>query len=398
MDPRKDSLSPEARAIKTMLERLEKGESPEALKEEFNKVFGDKPVSAISDAEQELMKEGMDSCQLSGLCEVHHASVSDSVSQMQKQLPSFYPPHPLAYFQLDAQKMMDLFREGVRPVVHGAQPLELLEERLRAFLSAVDRHFNLKELVFFAYLDKHNISGPTRVMWSSDDEIRDAIKSAVQEIVQDPTNVRGVVQYMHPCIGKLNEMIAKERDVLIPLLAETLSDEEMEEASAALLEIGYNFDEARLWTAPKQEKAQTEEEYLKLPTGKLNSQELVLMLNKMGVEITFVAADDTLHYYSQPDEMHFLRTKANLGANVYTCHPHKSHEMVKEVLTRLKSGQSEVESRIAFKNGKEFLVDYRALRDADGRYLGCLETVTDLTKQAELLEEMRKHPQLRASR
>lgn len=401
-----ESLSAEARAIKSMLEKLEAGCSPDSLKEEFAQVFAGKPSSAISDAEQELLQSGIDSCALGGLCDVHHAALSSPENSMSMMDIEFFPPHPLAYLKLDGQKMMEFFRENVRPVVHGAQPLEYLEERLRGFLQAVDTHFNLKENVLFAYLDKHGVSGPTRVMWSTDDEIRDTIKAAIKHAAEFPGDVSGVVQYMHPTMSKLGELLRKEEEILLPLLAETLSEDELAEAAIAMLELGYNFDGARLWEPERKQQApavpspsnsvvapvvssvQLVSE-LMFPTGRINTQELMAMLNTMGVEITFVGADDTLHYYSRPDTMHFVRTKSNLGANVYTCHPHKSHEMVKEVLRKLKSGESKVESRIARRKDIEFLVQYRALHDEVGNYLGCLETVTNLTEQNELIESLR---------
>lgn len=401
-----EQLSAEARALQAMLQKLEAGCSPESLKEEFAEVFAGKPNSAISDAEQELMKAGVDSCTLGGLCDVHHAALASSENSMSMMDIEFFPPHPLAYFKLDGQKMMEYFRERVRPVVHGAEPVEYLEERLRGFLQAVDTHFNLKENVLFAYLDKHGVSGPTRVMWSVDDEIRSNIKAAIKHSAEFAGDVRGVVQYMHPTMGKLNELLRKEEEILIPLLAETLEEHEMAEAALAMLELGYNFEGARLWeidgkqkpvapshpaqsmAAPVVPSVQLVSE-LMFPTGRINTQELMAILNTMGVEITFVGADDTLHYYSQPETMHFIRTKSNLGANVYTCHPHKSHALVEEVLRKLKSGESKVESRIATKNGKEFLVHYRALHDEMGNYLGCLETVTNLSEQDALVKSLR---------
>lgn len=429
-------LSAEAQAIKEILQELKQGVEEEKLKERFDKVFGDKPVSAISEAEQELMAQGMDSCELSGLCGIHHASMKDAHEQKGVETPVFYPPHPLAYLELDGQKVMEFFREQVRPVVHGAQPLEYLAERLKAFYRCVEKHFALKENVLFSYLDKKGISGPTRVMWAADDEIRSKIKAAIELIEKEPANVSGLVSIMHPTMSSLGDMMSREKEVLIPLLAENLNPVELAEAALSMKELGYNFENARLWVpelaqdrlsdiretmrssiAGELQKPQvqmpqvdrTERQLIEssvqqavgghgiqirseltFPTGVLNTSELLSILNTLGLELSFVACDNTLHYYSQAESMHFIRTRANLGNDVFACHPQRSHQAVKETLEALESGKAKIVSRIAKKGDKEFLVEYRALHDEQGNYLGCLETVLDLDEQADKIRRIQE--------
>lgn len=428
------NLSQEAQAIKSILDQLKSGASPESLTERFSQVFADKPATAISDAEQELMKQGVSSCDLAGLCDVHAQAISGGTMGEHLNQVEFYPPHPLAYFQLDGQALIDRFRETIRPCIHGGLPQEQLPANLKAFADAVEQHFSLKENVLFAYLDKHGVSGPTKVMWSADDEIRANLKSAVEvAFAHTPVDVRGVVSVMHHTFGSIREQLTKEQAILIPLVAEHLSDQEIQAAGEDMMALGYNFENARLWVAPAASAqgvpagspapavgspvpaspsdaashaagsaeggavlsstagatfdAQTTsgapaaavpEFELNFPTGKLSSSEIMLLLNNAGVEITYVDANDEFKYFNQAEEMYFVRTKSALGNSVYDCHPQPVQQYVKRILDNLRSGASDTERLIAYKKGRKFLVTYKAIRSAHGAYLGCMETCLDL--------------------
>lgn len=405
------NLSAEAIAIKDMIARIQAGESPESIKDDFVKVFGDKPATAISDAEKELMAQGVDSCALSGLCDVHSAALNDTTSGVHLPEVQFFPPHPLAYFQLDGQVIIDTFRDTIRPCVHGELSPELLPQNLRNFQSVVENHFVKKENVLYNYLDKRGIVGPTKVMWATDDEIRAGIANAIAAAVsEEPVNVRAIVGFMHPTFAKIREQLMREQNILIPLLAEQLTDEEMYEIGVEMRDLGYNFDGPREWVpegfdlaayraknvAPTMDSGMGAFaglfSELVFPSGRLNQLEIMQMFNNMGVEITLVDANDRVKYFSQPKEMYFIRSKSVLGGDVYDCHPQRSHPFVRTVLENLKSGKSDVESHVAHKKGHRFLVEYRALRDPNGTYLGCMETVTDLTVQEALVSSIENSP------
>lgn len=444
------ALSQEAEALKSMLDQLKSGASPESLTERFSQVFADKPASAISDAEQELMSQGVSSCDLAGLCDVHAQAVSGGTMGDHLNQVEFYPPHPLAYFQLDGQGLIDRFRETIRPCIHGGLPTEQLPENLKAFAEAVEQHFSLKENVLFAYLDKHGVSGPTKVMWSADDEIRADLKRAVDvAFAHTPVDVRGVVSIMHHTFGSIREQLTKEQAILIPLVAEHLTDQEIQAAGEDMRALGYNFENARPWVAPAAAPAAAghaasgavgaltaeapvagasaagtaaagtaaavggaaslsatavpasaapavavPEFELSFPTGRLSSSEIMLLLNNAGVEITYVDANDEFKYFNQAEEMYFVRTKSALGNSVYDCHPQPVQQYVKRIISKLRSGESDAERLIAYKKGRKFLVTYRAIRNAYGIYLGCMETCLDLEHMRDyekLAEETTAH-------
>lgn len=383
-------LSQEAQAVKEMLKKLEAGANPKDVSKEFSEVFANKGTQAIAEAEKELREHGQACTNMSSLCDVHMLALEDESSLVAASEVEFFPPHPFAYFELDGLALIDQFRDTIRPCIHGGLSPELLPQNLNQFYQAVESHITKKESVLFAYLDKHGLTGPTRTMWEVDDEIKAGIKNAIAAAkAETPVNVGAVVQHMHKAFGTLKNELTKEKSVLIPLLAEELSDQELYEAAQEMLKIGYNFDNPRPWipdtitesTAPMMPADSALGVSFQFETGSLNFNQLDAILNNLGMELTFVDANDIFRYYSNVDKMYFMRTKADLGRHVYDCHPEKSKNLVKQVLNALKTGEKDIVSVPAQKQGKNFIVSYKALRDRSGSYLGCLELIQELSEE-----------------
>ena len=99
--------------------------------------------------------------------------------------------------------------------------------------------------------------------------------------------------------------------------------------------------------------------------------------------------DDTVRFFTQGPERIFARTRAILGRQVQYCHPPSSVHVVDRILEAFRAGErSEAAFWIQMK-GRFVHIEYRALRDADGAYLGCLEVSQDLTGKRALQGERR---------
>jgi hypothetical protein len=126
-----------------------------------------------------------------------------------------------------------------------------------------------------------------------------------------------------------------------------------------------------------------------LPSGSFAPEELVALLNSLTVDLTFVDAQDTVRYFNQAPERIFTRTRAILGRKVQQCHPPDSVHIVERILRDFKSG---AQSRAAFwiqMGGKFMHIEYVAMRDREGRYLGTLEISQDLSSKRSLQGERR---------
>ncbi len=118
--------------------------------------------------------------------------------------------------------------------------------------------------------------------------------------------------------------------------------------------------------------------------GTFNAAQLEAVLSNIPFDITFVDEDDTVRFFSHGRERIFARSKAILGRKVQYCHPPKSVDTVERILTDFKAGD---QSRAAFwiqMGGKFISIEYFALRDPGGAYLGTLEVSQDLTAKRAL--------------
>src|SRR5690606_32618047 len=80
---------------------------------------------------------------------------------------------------------------------------------------------------------------------------------------------------------------------------------------------------------------------LGLGTGVLNIEQLILMLNSLPVDITYVDKDDKVKYYSNPADRIFPRSPAIIGRSVQNCHPPESIHVVNNILDAFKSGKKD---------------------------------------------------------
>ena len=122
-----------------------------------------------------------------------------------------------------------------------------------------------------------------------------------------------------------------------------------------------------------------------MPGGSLTLTQLTALLDTLPLEVTFVDEGNINRYFNQPfSEKAFKRPLAALGREVFSCHPPKIEPMVRAIIGDLRSGKRDSVSVWMEKNHRATLVTYHAVRDAQGRYVGTMETVQDM-------EEARKH-------
>lgn len=126
-----------------------------------------------------------------------------------------------------------------------------------------------------------------------------------------------------------------------------------------------------------------------MPSGALTPAELTAILNTMPFDITFVDKDDKVKYFSQGSERIFDRNRAILGRDVRLCHPPSSVHIVDRIIEDFRSGKESSAPFWIQMHGKFIHIEYFALRDATGAYLGTLEVSQDLTAKRALDGEQR---------
>ena len=129
------------------------------------------------------------------------------------------------------------------------------------------------------------------------------------------------------------------------------------------------------------------EGYIELPTGKLNALELELIFKMLPLEVSFVGADDTVRFFSDKtsEERLFMRSKPALGRDLKVCHPKRSLDAMLQIMNDFKNGtQKHARFWRQDHQGKFICIDYYALHDDKGTYMGALEAVQNITELRKL--------------
>jgi DUF438 domain-containing protein len=96
-----------------------------------------------------------------------------------------------------------------------------------------------------------------------------------------------------------------------------------------------------------------------------------------------------VRYFSEGRERIFARTRAIIGRKVQYCHPPKSVDIVQKILADFREGR-ETHAQFWIEMGGRFLcIEYFALHDDEGAFLGTLEVSQDLTAKRALTGQQR---------
>jgi len=129
--------------------------------------------------------------------------------------------------------------------------------------------------------------------------------------------------------------------------------------------------------------------------GKPNEEELEAILETIPLEFSVLNKDDKVLTWNKHETRIFKRPKGAIGRDVRKCHPPKSLEKVEKILSEMKQGKKDdakfwIDLPIG-KNGEKnkVLIQYLALRDKNGKYLGCLEASQNITPIQDIKGEKR---------
>jgi len=381
--------------IKQVIRELHDGKSVDEVKQKFEEAFSGVSATEISEAEQALISEGLPVSEVQRLCDVHSAVFKGSIEEIHRETdPIKIPGHPANVLVLENREIEKIIEKKINPHL-GNSDRESFESLKNGFdeLLKIDIHYAKKENLLFPYMEKYGITAPPKVMWGVDDEIREDLKLVVSDLSYGVINedIKKSINYV---INRINEMIFKEENIMIPMLLDVMTQDEWKKAADDSAEIGHMLRWVPEWKPETEAKEEAKEEMsvpgaITLPTGVLQIDELVLMLNTLPFDITFVGKDDTVKYFSQSNERIFPRTKTIIGRNVSNCHPPASVHIVEGIVEDFKSGKKNHEDFWIKMKDKYVLIRYFAVRDNDGEYMGVLEVTQDIKEIQEITGEKR---------
>jgi uncharacterized protein len=381
---------------------LHAGGDLETARAKFNQAVGDVDAGDIASMEEELIRGGLPVGEVQRLCDVHVGAFREVLDQKRELAPP--PGHPVHTYLADnqilarlANQVTEVARQLAARPDRGPELLPIAAGALAEY-DGLDNHYLRKEHQLFPLLERHGISGPTRVMWGLHDQIRARWKELRRAVESGDA---GAFAERAPSWGRdLVEMIYKEEKILLPLAMETLSAEEWAEEKRGEDQLGYRLAKPAIPLrspslplavppAPPPARGNPAAGLLELGTGALTLEVVDLILRHLPLDISFVDENDTVRYYSEGKERIFPRTPAAIGRTVQNCHPQKSVATVNRILDAFKAGRKDV-AEFWIHMGDRFVhIRYLAVRDRVGAYRGCLEVTQDIGAIHALADERR---------
>ena len=282
-------------------------------------------------------------------------------------------------------------------------------------------HLSRKQNQLYPMLEEHGFDRPTRIMWTFDDGVRDAISASYALLRED--KYEEFLASVPETLAKLRDLNSKELEVLLPTSFKLLSDEEFVRMSKNDHEIGYaiidppglyvvpgiNDSAAQLNANNAGQNGAVSNEFLNdlagllskyvgpvggapvgkdavldVATGKLTLEQINLLFRHLPVDLSYVDENELVKFYSDTPHRIFPRSANVIGREVKNCHPAKSVHVVEEIVEKFRSGeQSQAEFWIN-KPGLFIYVIYTAVRDENGKFRGVLEMMQDCTHIREL--------------
>jgi uncharacterized protein len=390
--------------LKELILKLHQGESEASVKQELVESLSKIPYGEVVEVEQELIAQGLPEEEVLKLCDVHASVLRGHVDLTgTKNVPAGHPVDVMLKENEELRKVIAEARKLLQVVTMSSE--EQLQGdmiKLRGMFNSlydVDKHYLRKEYLLFPFLEQAGITGPPKVMWGKHDEIREQIKGSIdvlktEGITKDEFMAVSEIIFK-PALNAVDDMTLKEEEILFPMALDKLTEQQWFEISNQSLEFGFClYDPPAAWIPegvdkPGVQDMQRTTGQIQLPTGTLKPEELLAILNTLPLDMTFVDKDDKVKYFSQAADRIFQRNRAILNRDVRHCHPPASSHIVDKIIDDFKSGR---QSRAPFwiKMGNKFIhIEYFALRDEKGNYLGTLEVSHDVVRYRELEGEQR---------
>lgn len=390
--------------LKEILLQIHHGGSTEAVQNELLLSLSKIPYGEVVEVEQELISEGLPEEEILDLCDAHSAVLEGRVDL--SALKPVVEGHPVDVFRKENEEIKKLTNSIFALISEiRREPSETISNqliKLRGLFNTlfdVDKHYQRKEYLLFPYLEKMEITGPPKVMWGKHDEIRELIKGSIEvlETAEMTKEEFGAVAeiVLEIAAQSAKDMITKEEEILFPMSLDVLTEADWYEISKQSLEIGFClYDPLVTWKPEWAEEQSINESqksgsHIQLPSGSFSAEEIMTILNTLPVDITFVDKDDKVKYFSQSAERIFQRNRAILNRDVRHCHPPASAHIVDKIIDDFKSGRQNSAPFWINMGGKMIHIEYFALRNDKGEYLGTLEVSHNITPYRELEGEQR---------
>lgn len=392
--------------LKELILKLHQGGNPGQVRTELINTLQQIPYGEVVEVEQELISEGLPESEVLKLCDVHGEVLDGHIDQSgARPVPE---GHPVDVFRQENKELLKVVEKAQMLIgnLHAVNEVNFKNHALLILscfndLMDVDKHYRRKEYLVFPYLEKNGITGPPKVMWGKHDEIRDQLKGCI-EILRTgelkKSDLEDALEILFvPVLKALADMTRKEEDILFPMCMDELTTDDWWNIHRQTLEFGFTLYDPKTDWKPEGLPAESYENTgvlnengsIQLPSGSFTAGEIMAMLNAVPFDMTFVDKNDRVKYFTQGSHRIFARSRSIINRDVRLCHPPGSVHIIEKILDDFKSGRAFHAPFWIQMHGKLIHIEYYALRDQNGEYLGTLEVSQDLTNVRSLTGEKR---------
>jgi hypothetical protein len=376
--------------------------TPVEARKLVNETFGHVTAEEFAYGEQHLLNYGItDDVMVEGMDDI--LDVFQDVLVVEKlNLPKGHPIQTYADEAAALEKLLLKMENKLKGKFIKNEWLELYEN-----LNQINTHFSRKQHQLFSALEKKGFDRPSKVMWTFDNKVRDAIKAAYELLKagQDDAFIEAQPNVFY----LVRDILKKEGDVLYPTSLRLLSTEDFAEMRISDDEIGYCLIEKPPRFTGEEEKARPgqtpvpentsellkdiqevlkkhgiatsdkQEEVMDVAMGRLTLEQINLVFKHQQVDLSYVDENDVVKFYTDTKHRVFPRSAGVIGRKVQNCHPKESVAMVEEIIKAFREGTQD-EAEFWLDMGNKFIyIIYNAVRDEQGTFRGVLEMMQDVT-------------------
>lgn len=382
-------------ALADFSRRLISGEDGRMLIEKYKQIINTVTPAETMQVLDIMLSEGIPN-------EIVKANVGKIINVFYKSLSAYQWEKPgeghfLYYLMLEnreVQKIMTKLKSVIKVFFKGEnQDFSTLRHKLMQHveqLKTYELHYIKKENILFPYIEK---AFPQyrclQLMWSFHDDFRRSLK-VLDVILQDTLPDK---ELLNKEIGKLFfvvlPIVFREEQIVFPVALRAIP----EKAWIEMMEQSYDTE----WCFIEQPDRKYNTNMasfslngkINLGTGFLSPEQVIMLLNNLPVDITFIDENDEVLFFSGAKDRIFPRSKAIIGRKVQNCHPPESVHIVNEIITAFRNGQNDHADFWIRMKSRFINIRYFALRNEQGLYKGTIEVSQDVTEIRSLQGERR---------
>lgn len=256
-------------------------------------------------------------------------------------------------------------------------------------LQVFENYYTVKENVLFPLVEKHwSDYRCLGVMWSFHDDIRQNLRLSIEVLSAGNLDLKAFNRIIGDLFFAMYAIRLREEKLLYPLVESTIPQQELDALLAECVQMNLPFYDKAV-QPDERFTLHDVNELVQLQTGVLSAEQILLMINHLPVDITFVDEFNKVKFFSTPKHRIFPRSKAIIGRDVHNCHPPESVHVVEEIVEAFRSGKKDSASFWIRIKDKMVLIQYFAMRESNGTYRGVIEVSQEISDIQALKGEKR---------